>query len=223
MRVRAARVAFPLAAILIYSTAADAQVFVRPRRPNKSQVRHFEFEWQHIDILVGRGADTSEAEGADPGATQKEPEVPAGGEEAGETLEGSETPAGSETPEAGETQEGSDAPEASETQDASEPSEDEVSEPTEISAPTPRGEGAVEGESVAEAGEPAPAPAEASDEEKSDPKPAQPVAKPRGWARFGDRTGGVRLYFYSREREVAERAAGFAAELKTFNLGIVAP
>jgi hypothetical protein len=44
-----------LAAIIALSFGAEAmaQVFVYPRRPHKSQVRYFEFEWRHIDILVG--------------------------------------------------------------------------------------------------------------------------------------------------------------------------
>src|SRR5687768_3291939 len=32
---------------------AEAQVFVYPRRPNKSRVRYFDFDWMHVDILVG--------------------------------------------------------------------------------------------------------------------------------------------------------------------------
>ncbi|HVG60445.1 MAG TPA: hypothetical protein VNA24_17940, partial [Hyalangium sp.] len=35
---------------------AFAQVFVYPRRADRSQVNTFEFEWRHVDILVGPAA-----------------------------------------------------------------------------------------------------------------------------------------------------------------------
>src|SRR4051794_24967548 len=47
-----------LCALVLGSTRAEAQVFVSPRRAQKSQVRHFKFEWRHIDIFVGSEADT---------------------------------------------------------------------------------------------------------------------------------------------------------------------
>lgn len=50
-------------ALLILSVlpdVADAQVFVVPRRPNKSRVRYFDFDWMQVDILAGEllAADT---------------------------------------------------------------------------------------------------------------------------------------------------------------------
>src|SRR5687768_1748427 len=38
---------------LALEQVAEAQVFVYPRRPNKSRVRYFDFDWMHVDILVG--------------------------------------------------------------------------------------------------------------------------------------------------------------------------
>lgn len=38
---------------LLFPGMALAQVFVIPRRPDKSAVNSFDFQWQHVDILVG--------------------------------------------------------------------------------------------------------------------------------------------------------------------------
>ena len=38
---------------LLLPGMALAQVFVVPRRPDKSAINSFDFQWQHVDILVG--------------------------------------------------------------------------------------------------------------------------------------------------------------------------
>jgi len=42
--------------------ASAQQVVVVPRRANKSRVRYFDFEWRHVDILVGLDANTLDAD-----------------------------------------------------------------------------------------------------------------------------------------------------------------
>lgn len=37
---------------LVAAEAAEAQVFVYPRRPGKSHVRYFGFDWEHVDIKI---------------------------------------------------------------------------------------------------------------------------------------------------------------------------
>jgi len=45
--------AIAAALVLLAATeAVDAQVFVYPRRPGKSHVRYFEFDWRHVDIKI---------------------------------------------------------------------------------------------------------------------------------------------------------------------------
>jgi Tol biopolymer transport system component len=58
------RYALGLAFILALAseTAALGQVFVLPRRANKSRVRYFAFDWRHVDILVGLDANTLDAD-----------------------------------------------------------------------------------------------------------------------------------------------------------------
>src|SRR5690554_3038582 len=54
-----------LVAIFVFaalSTDVQAQIFVYPQRPNQTNVRYFDFEWHHIDIMVGPNADTSDAD-----------------------------------------------------------------------------------------------------------------------------------------------------------------
>ncbi|HZA52387.1 MAG TPA: hypothetical protein VE549_16700, partial [Myxococcaceae bacterium] len=79
---RAAR-AFVIALALL-PLAAPAQVFVYPRRPNKSQVRYYDFDWRHVDILVGPEADTSRADEMQrrisPPAAPRPPDQPGPGE-----------------------------------------------------------------------------------------------------------------------------------------------
>src|SRR5919198_2350979 len=63
LRTGRSRFARVLAMVLVFSpVAALAQVFVYPRRANKSQVRYYDFDWRHVDILVGPEADTSRAD-----------------------------------------------------------------------------------------------------------------------------------------------------------------
>lgn len=53
-----------LAAVLLLAAEATAvaQVLVFPRRANKSRVRYFDFDWRHVDILVGLDANTLDAD-----------------------------------------------------------------------------------------------------------------------------------------------------------------
>lgn len=41
-----------LMALLFVSQQASAQLFVYPRRPTKSTVRNFEFDWRHVDLQI---------------------------------------------------------------------------------------------------------------------------------------------------------------------------
>ena len=50
--------------VLLLPGLALAQVFVVPRRADRGAVNTFEFEWRHVDILVGPEA-KGEAEAPD--------------------------------------------------------------------------------------------------------------------------------------------------------------
>ena len=197
---------------------AAAQVFVVPRRPNKSQVRYFEFKWRHLDIQMGPEADTERAEAvgeALEGAAEQAPPGPAavGADEAASgELTGAAGAAGSAAPaEGGWRPEGRDAPSEEGTFEgplAAGAGEDALAGSGEGGAPTPRA-----------GAEPGPAP------QSEDPVEDEALAEDPGaptddrhrpaWsargrlARGESRQGGVRLYFYEREREIAERAAGY--------------
>jgi hypothetical protein len=142
-------------AVLGTASVVQAQVFVSPRRAEKSQVRHFRFEWRHIDIAVGSEADTRQVERVERSAA-----------DAGIALSG----------------------EAAETSDAGLP---EVAV-----AGTPDG-GTADGGFVAET--------PAADAGTWASKPT--VIPDAGFeTELRPNTGGVRLYFYESERQVAERA-----------------
>ncbi|MFZ5471700.1 MAG: tolB protein precursor protein [Myxococcota bacterium] len=131
---------FGLTLTLVFADLARAQVFVYPRRADKSHVINFDFDWRHIDILVGPKANP---------ALELHP-----------------------------TGEGQPPLEAAAT-----------------SAP---------GLSGKELGNPAfpAAVRKASPESSAPPQAPTKAAQP-----LNERAGGVRLYFYERERAIAERAA----------------
>jgi hypothetical protein len=47
-------------AVVVPPVAADAQIFVYPRRPSKTNVQYYDFTWREIDILVGPQASGKE-------------------------------------------------------------------------------------------------------------------------------------------------------------------
>ena len=182
-------VLFTLCTILVLTAfpwSVDAQIFVYPRRPTQSNVRYFDFDWLHIDIHVGEDADTDEAGKISPGSAL-------------ETLARS-------------------FPSAS--------TGDELANHWHhlgpgfgakndhfMSAPTTFGASSAQVDSPDRDDDIFPDPL-------GDPMPQTPTDEPDEETNrldfeatdLGDRSGGVRLYFYEREREVAERAAAFIDE-----------
>ncbi|RMG16247.1 MAG: tolB protein precursor protein [Deltaproteobacteria bacterium] len=207
----------------LWWTGAQAQVFVVPRRPNKSQVRHFRFQWRYIDILVGPEAKTEAADAVDPeaalqealggkakkrdsdevqpkGSTGASPEPDSQGGTAGSPAPSDAAASPPEAP--GPSNPAAGGPERDEQDEQDAP-------PAEGAGPTSTG----------------PAPRSAPFQDTAAPLPqvagadgdglVEPALVPGGhvdgeWAHsLGERSGGVRLYFYAREEKVAERAAGF--------------
>ncbi|HZA13731.1 MAG TPA: tolB protein precursor protein, partial [Myxococcaceae bacterium] len=158
-------------ALALLPLAAPAQVFVYPRRPNKSQVRYYDFDWRHVDILVGPEADTSRADEMQRRigpATPRPPDPP---------------PQGTPT----------DAPLAPRSQASEGPAQPPPSEP-----PPP----------------PATPPDEAPFSERT-----LPVVRDPKELLGGRGGGGMRLFFYEREREVAERAAALIVHSYVYLVG----
>ncbi|HZA13869.1 MAG TPA: tolB protein precursor protein, partial [Myxococcaceae bacterium] len=197
---RAAR-AFVIALALL-PLAAPAQGFVYPRRPNKSQVRYYDFDWRHVDILVGPEADTSRADEMQrrisPPAAPRPPDQPGPGE-------APHVPPPQGTP--------ADAPLA--------PRSSADGEAGKLMPDSKVGEGS------------APATTPPAQSPPSEPPP--PPATPADEAPFSERTlpvvrdpkellggrggGGMRLFFYEREREVAERAAALIVHSYVYLVG----
>jgi hypothetical protein len=168
--------------------AALAQVFVVPRRAEKSAVNSFDFEWHHVDILVG-----PESKGIAQPSGHTAHEQPPG------TPGGPITTAPATTP---GTSTG--------TPNASERPNTQTSEPPpgEPAAATEQADGgtaiaAADGGLAGDGGMLA--------EQAADGGTGLAALTPDGGPRYatslGAATGGVRFYFYEREREVAERAA----------------
>lgn len=66
--------------LLLRSTEAHAQIFVQPQRAGQSQVRHFDFDWQHIDINpLSEGPDAPSERAPGPGMGQAVDAVAGGG------------------------------------------------------------------------------------------------------------------------------------------------
>ncbi|MFY1831062.1 tolB protein precursor protein [Myxococcus fulvus] len=205
---------------LLVPELALAQVFVVPRRPGKTPVNSYEFEWRHVDILVGPQATGAEAKPPDRTAHEQppgvqggaNPDVPATNAEAGDL---NSPPSGPTAPST--TLSPSPAPELAQSGDAGTPPPGAVASNEDGGTPA----GAV-----------------ASNEDGGTPLSTAALGDPDGgtalgapalggpalggspdggfnytYARsLGAKAGGVRFYFYERERIVAERAAPLIEE-----------
>jgi hypothetical protein len=157
-------------AILAASAPAFAQDVVYPRNADKSQVRYFDYNWRHVDILVGPQAERKMADPDLPRAPDHPAQLPPAGEGVSGTA---------------------------------------IFSPSELSSPPdpPGGEGpSIAMGPAPDGGTPAP------DAGTPRPSPWLQTAPDGGLLTDGGvplppRSGGVRLYFYDREAEVAERAA----------------
>ncbi len=175
-------VLFAVCTLLVLSAfplSADAQIYVYPQRPTQSNVRYFDFEWYHKDIDIGPEADGDEPE--------------AGQQSWRESL----------------------------ARSFSAVSPDDVDEEHFDPWQRPRRHGIADFHSVA--APPArysdfPDPSEDTGTERPDPgritdddaeEPAQTVQDVFETSDLWDRRGGVRLFFYEAERDIAERAAAY--------------
>lgn len=170
----------------------DAQIYVYPRRPTQSNVRYTEFDWQYVDILVGPAADPDSADGIDfhspvqslHGSMHQDrvPHLPTWFHPTAR-FQGLLYGPGSYTFQG--------SPLAREFPD---PTEDTRTEPPPPPFPptdsTPDAERPRSDKNDDED--------RASDEEDT--------------VELTSRTGGVRLYFYEQEREIAEKAAAYIEE-----------
>jgi hypothetical protein len=190
-----------VALLLLLPSVALAQVFVYPRQADRSQVNTFDLEWRHVDILVGPGA-KGLAKPPEQTASPQPPGTPGGPNPNVSTMNpgGIGTTAPTSTP----------PPETNQL----------TSEPKGGGAPVaitgspdggvPGGDGGVPGGATASefghmAFEPPPPPtAEFSPDAGVSPDGG---TKYKYATELGPATGGVRFYFYERERQVAERAA----------------
>ncbi|MDF1563161.1 MAG: tolB protein precursor protein [Deltaproteobacteria bacterium] len=216
----------PLSLVLLWPVEAAGQVFVYPRRPDKSLVRHFDFDWQHSDLIID--VDLTKPEGEEKqeeGDEEKVEEAPdavpvsegSGGEE-GEDGKGDGDGNGDAPVEAEVSGAGSGrtlkaavtpADGAEGEPNAPAPAPAPVAEPAPptvvVDAPKPEGtDGA-----VAPPARPVPQkhPDAGARAVAGLGKPADRGAKPEDAASQLRGAGRVRLYFYEREREVAERAS----------------
>jgi hypothetical protein len=207
----------PLAAAilaLLLPGLALAQVFVIPRRPGKSAVNTFDFAWRHVDILVGPAA-----EGMAAPAERTAHDEPPG------TQGGANPNAPTTGPETGDPREPPSGP-PPEAQRVANPDPQVGLPPTSAPPLVVEGtDGGVASPGTATAGAAGGgdggtllSAAGAADGGVADGGLALGLGGPDGgfnytYARtLGAKTGGVRFYFYEREREVAERAAPLIEE-----------
>jgi hypothetical protein len=186
------RPAIAAALLVLLPGIALAQVFVVPRRAERSAVNTFEFEWRHVDILVGPEA-KGEAEAPDRTAPLA-PGVPGGPVPAAPTT----------TPDVSGT-----------NLVPSEPPQG-----TESMTSTPSGPGEVAQAGATDGGVPDPDGGMVASVPVLPPSVIAVMGADGGTAdagptyatNLGAATGGVRFYFYEREREVAERATPLIEE-----------
>lgn len=203
-----------VAALCAGSLEAAGQVFVYPRHAEKSQVRYFDFEWHHVDLLVGPEADTSVADNVTQG------HVP--GTPTGEPLQQGQGPAtdpGSTTGVAGPADFATDGgtPVGVRPGDGGAAVVATPGDGGAALALAPGDGGAALAVALGDGGAAlAVAPGDGGAALASAPDagvnpwfvyPQLADGGTADLATLGPRTGGVRMFFYERERAIAERAA----------------
>ncbi|MFP2932209.1 TolB family protein, partial [Pyxidicoccus sp. 3LG] len=197
---------------LLFPGLALAQFYVVPRRPGKSPVNTYEFEWRHVDILVGPGAE----------GLAKPPERTAHEQPPG--TQGGANPDSPTTPESGDPLNPQPAPPPETTGGSSPPPESQTTLPPINSTPlvlegTDGGTPATAG-TVGDDGGTALLAAGGADGGVGDGGLGSLASLGGADGGFnytyakslGTKSGGVRFYFYERERVVAERAAPLIEE-----------
>ncbi len=161
-----------LVAIFVFaalSTDVQAQIFVYPQRPNQTNVRYFDFEWHHIDIMVGPNADTSDADSLKQGKPLKSLRFDTPGR-------------------------------MTDSPSTTMPSYLNFNASTLGIAPISHAPTFAQDVPTSPAGTP-------PDDENQPPAPLLPA--PGTHKPPSKTSGGVRMFFYERERHIAERAAAF--------------
>ncbi len=196
-----------LALVFLLPLEGLAQVFVYPRRPNKSQVRYYEFDWQHVDILVGPDADRSRADDMNRQISRGDPGTPRPGDETAESPHvpvPGEPPSDSDSPAPVNPPPTAPLGTAPGTGDVK--PDDEVPPGTDVSTTPGPSTGSADGGTEADEGD-APFVQRRLD----------PARSPKEL--LGAKSGGVRLFFYEREREIAERAAALIVDAYVYLVG----
>ncbi|WP_375766683.1 tolB protein precursor protein [Archangium gephyra] len=176
---------------LVLSEAALAQVYVIPRRAQRSPVHTFDFEWKHMDILVGPEAEGVAAPAAHR-AHMQPPGAPGGPSSATPTTPQMRSP-GMPTADAKQPPKGG--------KQGEEGTGGSPVESVEPGSPTPVVDNQSDGgTSVATGGELYVPIALSADGGTPDGGPAYATS-------LGVKSGGVRFYFYESERNVAQYAA----------------
>jgi M61 glycyl aminopeptidase/Omp85 superfamily domain len=184
---------FIAAALLVLLPGmALAQVFVYPRRADRSAVNTFEFEWRHVDILVGPAA-KGEAKPPERTGSPQPPGAPAGPNPNVTTM----SPGGPGTP-------GPAPMPPKETQQLTPPPPDNGAEVASAGSPDGGTPGPSDGGLMAFF---PPSPPTAMLASGSADGGTSPDGGTKYATSLGAASGGVRFYFYERERQVAERAA----------------
>jgi hypothetical protein len=196
---------------LLLPGLALAQFYVVPRRPGKSPVNTYKFEWRHVDILVGPNA----------AGLAKPPERTAHDQPPG-TQGGANPDVPTTSPETSDPREMPSGPSPETSQQTSEPSAGSgvpvappvaVMEPSDGGVPPPATAGTPSASSAADGGTLVSAAGSADGGLADGGLASLGLGSADGGFNYtyaktlGDKTGGVRFYFYERERVVAERAA----------------
>lgn len=204
---------------LLLPGLASAQFYVVPRRPGKSPVNTYEFEWRHVDILVGPQAE-GEAEGTPRTGHSEPPGTTGGSHPDGPNITpgagtSTETPAPGATPET-TTPESTQGTNGNPMQGgmATTP-ESPMGVDADGGVPPPATAGTAGGE---DGGVLLGAAADGGTADGGGGLASMGLGGPDAGFNYtyaktlGAKTGGVRFYFYERERAVAERAAPLIEE-----------
>ncbi|WNG45630.1 tolB protein precursor protein [Archangium minus] len=171
---------------LVLPEAAVAQVYVIPRRAYRAPVHTYEFDWRHLDILVGPQAEGVAAPPAHR-AHQQPPGAPGGPTPTAPQMRSSGVPT-------------AEAPKASQQEQGTGGSPVESVEPGNPTRVVDRQDGGTPEDPIA-TGSSLYVPIALSADGGT------PDAGPKYAQSLGDKSGGVRFYFYESERNVAQYAA----------------
>ncbi|HMI93931.1 MAG TPA: hypothetical protein VK509_21300, partial [Polyangiales bacterium] len=177
-----------MASLSLPALSAHAQLLVYPRKPSQTNVRYADFSWRYVDLMTHERVDIEWQRGPRFHLSPFHPPA-AGTPWAWPELRDAPVDTGSTPPQP----------------DPAPPSSTVDPAPSPVT--TPPSAGSIAPPNPGTPAPPPPAPGTQTPPPRPDPSPVAQATAPEVAREVLETAGGIRLYFYERERVIAERAA----------------